>query len=458
MSTFFGILRLDETLEMRFFMNMQNQTRKAFGHYAKRQIARVNAGNLGHSELHPSLKEQVDDLESASYVTSPAADERPKNLFEKHLDDLESSAYVTPDSALTDDQLAGITADIDAAVERYKKHSVNGPVFGESIARAAARNTSMGDLAQPVIDHQLDMDRDDYVLTAEDYARLAGKDYVAPSDDYALPSVSEVIAFREALVGQDSDNLSKDVSGHGSPDVIIARPDVAKELGSTFVNDFGDVAKVVSSDDIAMGHDGDSLPDEKNYSRLAKRARGYAAGNLTNDYVQSSQADDYVQPPKADEYVTPPKDMSFTDALVNRDNNKVYVGDHMRSFITADDTIFVTPEAANEMGSVFVDDFGNHGKVVVKDQIGKQARDYTAGNLTDDYVTPPKYDDYVQPPKADEYVAPPKYDDYVQPPTVSDFDASQFEMSNNEAAIDDEPMSTIDEGQFDIGPSKGLQQ
>ena len=102
-------------------MNMQNQTRKAFGHYARRQTARAKAGNLGHSELHPSLKEQVDDLESASYVTPSAADERPKSLLEKHLDDLESSAYVTPDSALTDDQLAEITTTIDAAVERYKK-------------------------------------------------------------------------------------------------------------------------------------------------------------------------------------------------------------------------------------------------------------------------------------------------------------------------------------------------
>lgn len=85
--------------------------------------------------------------------------------------------------------------------------------------------------------------------------------------------------------------------------------------------------------------------------------------------------------------------------------------------------------------------------------------------MTDDYVAPPKYDDYVQSPKADEYVAPPKaddyvqppkYDDYVQPSTVPEFDVSQFEMSNNEAII--EPMSAIDEGQFDIGPSKGLQQ
>ena len=115
------------------------------------------------------------------------------------------------------------------------------------------------------------------------------------------------------------------------------------------------------------------------------------------------------------------------------------------------DTIVVTPEAAKEMGSIFVDDFGNRGKVVVKDQVGKQARDYTAGNLTDDYVAPPKADGYVQPPK---------YDDYVQPSTVPDFDVSQFEMASDEATktIDDEPMSTIDEGHFDMTPIKGLQQ
>ena len=425
-------------------MNMQDQTRKAFGHYAKRQTARAKAGDLGYSELHPSLKKQLDDLESASYVTPPVADERPKSLFEKHLDDLESSAYVTPDSALTDDQLAGITANIDVAVERHKKHSVNGPVFGESIARVAARNTSMGDLSRPVIDHQLDMDRDDYVNTAEDYARLAKKEYVAPSDDYVQPPKAEDISFTDALVSQNQDNLNIDVSGHGSPDIIIAHSDVAKELGSTFVNGFGDVAKVVSSDDIGYDFDGNSLPDEKSYRRLARRARGYEAGNLT---------DDYVTPPKAE-------DISFTDALVSQDN-KAYVDG--RSVVNASDTIVVSSEAAKEMGSVFVDDFGNRGKVVVKDQVGKQARG--AGNLTDDYVAPPKYDDYAQPPKADEYVAPPKaddyvqppkYDDYVQPSTVPEFDASQFEMSNNEAII--EPMSTIDEGQFDIGPSKGLQQ
>ena len=66
----------------------------------------------------------------------------------------------------------------------------------------------------------------------------------------------------------------------------------------------------------------------------------------------------------------------------------------------------------------------------------------------------------MQPPKADEYVASPKYDDYVQSPTVPDFDASQFEMAFDEATktIDDEPMSTIDEGQFDMTRAKGLQQ
>lgn len=322
-------------------MNMQDQTRKAFGHYAKHQTARAKAGDLGspfiNSELHPSLRKQVDD-----YVQPPQADD---------------------------------------------------------------------------------------------------------------------ISFTDMLAGQDKDNLHIDVSGHGSPDVIIARPDVAKELGSMFVNGFGDAAKVVSSDDVGYDFDGDSLPDEKSYSRLAKR--GYEAGNLANDYVTPPKVDEYVQPPKVDEYVQSPKDMSFTDALIKQDDNKVYVDDHMRSLVNSSDTIFVTPEAAKEMGPIFVDDFGNRGKVVVvKDQVGKQARDYTAGNLTDDYVQPPKYDDYVQPPKADDYVQPPKADDYVQPPTVSDFDASQFEMASDEATktIDDEPMSAIDEGQFDIGPSKGLQQ
>lgn len=289
-------------------MNMQDQTRKAFSHYAKRATARAKVGNLGSSfvgsELNPLLMKRGDDLESPRYVVPPATVERLNSLLEKHLDDLESSAYVTPDSSLTDDQLAEITVTVDAAVERYKKDSVNGPKFGESIARAAARNTSMGDLSYTVIDHQMDMDRDDYVLTAEDYARLAGKDYVAPSDDYVAPSQADDISFTDVLVGQDKDNLHIDVSGHGSPDVIFARPDVAKELGSTVVNGFGDVAKVVSTDDVGYDFDGDSLPDEKSYSRLAKR--GYEAGNLTNDYVQPPKADEYVTPPKADDYVVPP--------------------------------------------------------------------------------------------------------------------------------------------------------
>lgn len=53
---------------------------------------------------------------------------------------------------------------------------------------------------------------------------------------------------------------------------------------------------------------------------------------------------------------------------------------------------------------------------------------------------------------------PPTYNDYVQPPTDI-FDASQFEMANDEAtkSIDDVPMG-IDEGQFDMTPTKGLQQ
>ena len=271
------------------------------------------------------------------------------------------------------------------------------------------------------------------------------------TDDYVAPPKAGDISFTDALVSQNQDSLNIDVSGHGSPDVIIARPDVAKELGSTVVNGFGNVAKVVSSDnlsisdDIGIGYDfdGDSFPDEKGYSRLARRARGYEVGSLTNDYAQPPKADDYVQPPK-----------SFTEALGNQDN-KTYVDD--RSVVNATDTIVVSPEVAKEMEPIFVDDFGNRGKVVTKDQVGKQARNYTAGNLTNDYVQPPKYDDYVQPPKVDEYVQPPKVDDYVQP--VSEFDASQFEMASDEATrnIDDVPMG-IDEGQFDMTPTKGLQQ
>ena len=378
---------------------MQDQTRKTFGYYARRQAAR--AMGLPSGELNFLLRKQVDDLESLRYVVPPA--ERLKSLLMKQADDLDSS--VTPDS--------------------------------------------------------LAMDHDgDSLPDEKSYSRLAERSpgYEVGNNDYVTPSKVEDISFTDMLVGQDKDNLHIDVSGHRSPDVIIARPDVAKELGSMFVNGFGDAAKVVSSDDVGYDFDGDSLPDEKSYSRLAKR--GYEAGNLANDYVTPPKVDEYVQPPKVDEYVQPPNDMSFTDALIKQDDNKVYVDDHMRSLVNASDTIFVTPEAAKEMGPIFVDDFGNRGKVVTKDQVGKQARDYTAGNLTDDYVAPPKVDDYVQPPKADEYVASPKYDDYVQPLTVSDFDASQFEMASDEATktIDDGPMSAIDEGQFDMAPTKGLQQ
>ena len=382
-------------------MNMQDQTGKVFGHYAKRATARAMGSPSG--ELNLLLRKQVDDLESLRYVVPPA--ERLKSLLMKQADDLDSS--VTPDSSAMD-------------------------YDGDSLP------------------------------DEKSYRRLAERSpgYEVGNNDYVIPSKVEDISFMDALVGQDKDNLHIDVSGHGSPDIIIARPDVAKELGSTFVNGFGDVAKVVSSDDIGYDYDGDSLPDEKSYRRLARRARGYEAGSLTDDYVQLPKADDYVQPPKVDEYVAPPKDISFTDALVRQDDNKVHVDDRMRSFMNADDKIFVTPEAAKEMGSVFVDDFGNRGKVVTKDHVGKQARDYTAGNLTDDYVAPPKVDDYVQPPKVDGYVQPPKYDDYVQLPTVPDFDASQFEIASDEATktIDDGPMSAIDEGQFDMAPTKGLQQ
>ena len=380
---------------------MQDQTRKAFGYYARRQAARAMGSPSG--ELNLLLRKQVDDLESLRYVVPPA--ERLKSLLMKQADDLDSS--VTPDS---------LAMDFD----------------GDSLP------------------------------DEKSYSRLAERSpgYEVGNNDYVTPSKVEDISFMDALVGQDKDNLHIDVSGYGSPDIIIARPDVAKELGSTFVNGFGDVAKVVSSDDIGYDYDGDSLPDEKSYRRLARRVRGYEAGSLTDDYVQPPKADDYVQPPKVDEYVAPPKDISFTDALVRQDDNKVHVDDRMRSFMNADDKIFVTPEAAKEMGSVFVDDFGNRGKVVTKDHVGKQARDYTAGNLTDDYVAPPKVDDYVQPPKVDGYVQPPKYDDYVQPPTVPDFDASQFEIASDEATktIDDGPMSAIDEGWFDMAPTKGLQQ
>ena len=374
-------------------MNMQDQTRKAFGHYAKRQTARAGEKGLVGSRFNPSLMKRGDDLELPGYVT-------PLNeRFKKHVDDLESSLYVTPDTSAMD--FDGDSLPDEKSYSRLAKRS---------------RGYEAGNM----------------------------------TNDYVAPPKVEDMSFTDALVGHLNDDLHIDVSGHGSPDVIIARPDVAKELGST--NGFGDVAKVVSndnlgvSDDIGIGYDydGDSLPDEKSYRRLAKRSRGHEAGSLTDDYVAPPKADDYVQPPK-----------SFTEALGNQDN-KTYVDD--RSVVNASDTIVVTPEVAKEMGPIFVDDFGNRGKVVTKDQVGKQARNYTAGNLTDDYVAPPKADDYVQPPKANDYVQPPEYDDHVQLPTVPDmeaFDASQFEMAVDEATIDD---VGIDEGQFDIGPSKGLQQ
>lgn len=259
-------------------MNMQDQTRKAFGHYASRAHARAKAGNLAKSLVGSDLK--------------VGSEFNP--LLMKQGDDLESPFYVTSD-------LSAMDYDGDSLPDE------------KSYSRLAKRSR--------------------------------GYEAGNRTDDYVAPPKAEDISFTDVLINQNQDNLNIDVSGYGSPDVIIARPDVAKELGFTFVNGFGDTVKIVSSDDIGYDYDGDSIPDEKSYRRLAKRARGYEAGSLTNDYVE-----------------------------------------------------------------------------------------------------PPKYDDYVQPPK---------YDDYVQPPT---FDASQFEMSNEVTkSIDDAPMA-IDEGQFDIGPSKVLQQ
>lgn len=361
-------------------MNMQDQMRKAFGHYASRQIARAHVGEkaLVRPKLNPLLMKQGDDLESL--------------------------LYVTPDSSAMD--YDGNTLPDEKSYRRLAKR-----------ARGYEAGNRTNDYVQPP----------------------KADDYIRPPQD---------MSFTDALVRLNGDQFNQaadDVrSLMSSPDVIIARPDVAKELGSTVVNGFGDEVKVVSSDDIGYDYDGDTLPDEKSYRRLARRARGYEAGSLT---------DDYVAPPKANEYVVPPKDISFTDALARQDDNKAYVDD--RSVVNASDTIVVSPEVAKEMGSVFVDDFGNRGKVVTKDQVGKQARG--AGNLTDDYVQPPKYDDYVQPPKYDDYVQPPRADDYVQPPTAPDFDVSQFEMDEATKSIDDVPMG-IDEGQFDMAPTKGLQQ
>ena len=75
-------------------MNMHDQTRKAFGHYAKRAHARATVGKKGlvGSRLNPLLMKRGDDLELSGYVTPPVADERLK----KQLDDLELPGYVTP--------------------------------------------------------------------------------------------------------------------------------------------------------------------------------------------------------------------------------------------------------------------------------------------------------------------------------------------------------------------------
>ena len=77
---------------------------------------------------------------------------------------------------------------------------------------------------------------------------------------------------------------------------------------------------------------------------------------------------------------------------------------------------------------------------------------YEAGFLSDDYVQPPKADDYAASPKADDYVVPPVY---VEP--VPEFDASQFEMITEEATKSVDNVG-IDERQFDMRPTKSLQQ
>ena len=77
-------------------MNMQDQTCKAFGYYARRQAARAMGSPSG--ELNHLLRKQVDDLESLRYVVPPA--ERLKSLLMKQADDLDSS--VTPDSSAMD--------------------------------------------------------------------------------------------------------------------------------------------------------------------------------------------------------------------------------------------------------------------------------------------------------------------------------------------------------------------
>ena len=75
---------------------MQDQTRKTFGYYARRQAAR--AMGLPSGELNSLLRKQVDDLESPRYVVPPA--ERFKSLLMKQADDLDS--FVTPDSLAMD--------------------------------------------------------------------------------------------------------------------------------------------------------------------------------------------------------------------------------------------------------------------------------------------------------------------------------------------------------------------
>lgn len=197
-------------------MAIQDQTRKAFGHYASRAHARAKAGDLAKSLVGSDLK----------------VGSRLNPLLMKQGDDLESPLYVAPDSSAMD-------------------------YDGDSLP-----------------------DEKSYRRLAK---RSRGYEAGNRTDDYVAPPKAEDISFTDVLINQNQDNLTIDVSGHGSADVIIARPDVAKELGSTFVNGFGDVAKVVSSDDIGYDFDGDTLPDEKSYHRLAKRARGYEAGSLTND-------------------------------------------------------------------------------------------------------------------------------------------------------------------------------
>ena len=88
----------------------------------------------------------------------------------------------------------------------------------------------------------------------------------------------------------------------------------AERLTSLLMKQTDDLDSSVTPDSSAMDYDGDSFPDEKSYRRLAKRSRGYEAGNRT---------DDYVAPPKAE-------DISFTDILINQnqDNLNIDVSGH----------------------------------------------------------------------------------------------------------------------------------